>query len=267
MASSVGSVSVTSPVERRWEVRQVVLNWLFDQALHGRRMPVLSAESITAAVDWAGQQLTTDEVNQASGWLKDQGLIEGQGVWGGGIPRPRLTSLGEAAAESKRSLREQFSIDASGDPRPEASTGDAVPSAIFLVHGRDSAAKFEVARWLEQRVGADVVILDEQAHRGRTIIEKFQDYADAAKFAVVLLTKDDVGGAQGQAQHPRARQNVIFEMGYFFGKLGRDRVAVLNDGVEQPSDFVGLGYISYSGNWKDELAKELTAAGFAVTAG
>jgi predicted nucleotide-binding protein len=81
-----------------------------------------------------------------------------------------------------------------------------------------------------------------------------------------LLTQDDVGGAQGQAQHPRARQNVILEMGYFFGKLGRDRVAVLNDGVEQPSDF-GLGYISYSGNWKDELAKELTAAGFAVTAG
>jgi hypothetical protein len=76
MASSVGSVSVTSPVERRWEVRQVVLNWLFDQALHGRRMPVLSAESIAASVDWAGQQLTTDEVNQASGWLKDQGLIE-----------------------------------------------------------------------------------------------------------------------------------------------------------------------------------------------
>jgi predicted nucleotide-binding protein len=52
-----------------------------------------------------------------------------------------------------------------------------------------------------------------------------------------------------------------------FGKLGRDGVAVLNDGVEQPSDFVGLGYISYSDNWKDELAKELTAAGFAVTAG
>jgi predicted nucleotide-binding protein len=57
----------------------------------------------------------------------------------------------------------------------------AVPSAIFLVHGRDRAAKFEVARWLEQRVGADVVILDEQAHRGRTIIEKFQDHADADK--------------------------------------------------------------------------------------
>lgn len=109
-----------------------------------------------------------------------------------------------------------------------------------------------------------MVILDEQDHRGRTIIEKFQDHADAAKFAVVLLTKDDVGGAQGEEPRPRARQNVIFEMGYFYGKLGRDRVAVLNVGVEQPSDFVGVGYIAYSGNWKDELSKELRAAGFTV---
>lgn len=54
-------------------------------------------------------------------------------------------------------------------------------------------------------------------------------------------------------------------MGYFYGKLGRGRVAVLNDGVEQPSDFVGVGYIAYSGNWNDELSKELRAAGFAVT--
>jgi predicted nucleotide-binding protein len=230
-------------------------------------MPVLTAESIAASVDWTGPDLTTDEVHQASDWLKDQGLIEGQGVWGGGIPRPRLTSLGEAFAESKRSLRDHFSLDARTESRAEDPMEDEVPSAIFLVHGRDSASKFEVARWLEQRVGADVVILDEQANRGRTIIQKFQDHADAAKFAVVLLTKDDVGGAQGQEQHPRARQNVIFEMGYFFGKLGTDRVAVLNDGVEQPSDFVGLGYISFSGNWKDELARELSAAGFALNPG
>jgi len=230
-------------------------------------MPVLTAESVGASTDLPGQQLTTDEVNQASDWLKDQGLIEGQAVWGGGIPRPSLTSLGEGVAESKRSLREQFSLDTPSDPRADDPVSENVPSAIFLVHGRDSAAKFEVARWLEQRVGADVVILDEQANRGRTIIQKFQDHADAAKFAVVLLTKDDVGGAHGEEQHPRARQNVIFEMGYFFGKLGLDRVAVLNDGVEQPSDFVGLGYISYSGNWKDELARELSAAGFAVNAG
>jgi hypothetical protein len=125
---------VTSPIERRWQVRQVVLDWLFDQLLHGSRMPVLTAESVAASIDWPGQQLTTDEINQASDWLRDQGLIEGQAVWGGGIPRPRLTSLGEGAAESKRSLREQFSIDTRGDPRAEAPVSDDVPSAIFLVH-------------------------------------------------------------------------------------------------------------------------------------
>jgi hypothetical protein len=99
---------VTDPVDRRWQVRQALVKWLFLRALDGITMPVLSSEAIAAAVNWSDRELTTDEVNQASDWLKDQGLIEGQGVWGGGIPRPRLTSRGEAVAESTQSLRELF---------------------------------------------------------------------------------------------------------------------------------------------------------------
>jgi predicted nucleotide-binding protein len=87
-------------------------------------------------------------------------------------------------------------------------------------------------------------------------------------FAIVLLTPDDVGrvaNADAATDQPRARQNVVFELGYFFGKLGRDHVAVINSGVEKPSDVDGLAYIAYpAGNWQIDLAKELHGAGIPV---
>jgi predicted nucleotide-binding protein len=94
---------------------------------------------------------------------------------------------------------------------------------IFIVHGHDNEAKVEVARFLE-RVGFEAIILHEQANRGRTIIEKVEMHSDVG-FAVVLLTPDDEGGKRGNSTRPRARQNVVLELGYFIGRLGRDRVA------------------------------------------
>jgi predicted nucleotide-binding protein len=139
---------------------------------------------------------------------------------------------------------------------------------VFLVHGHNGAAKHEVARFVERITGKPPVILDEQANRGWTLVEKFETHATTAAYAIVLVTPDDVGRVNGTdpaIDQPRARQNVVFELGYFFGKLGRDRVAVLNSGVEKPSDVDGLAYIGYpAGNWQVELAKELHAAGVPV---
>jgi predicted nucleotide-binding protein len=117
-------------------------------------------------------------------------------------------------------------------------------AVIFLVHGRNKGIREEVARFLE-KAGPDheVVILDEQASRGKTLIEKLEAHAGAAKYAVVLLTGDDVGAPKDEQskQHPRARQNVVFELGFFFGKLGREHVTVLFEAdVEKPSDVEGL---------------------------
>ncbi len=80
------------------------------------------------------------------------------------------------------------------------------------------------------------------------------------------MTGDDEGGLAGGPKRARARQNVVFELGFFFGKLGRKRVAVLLDrGVEQPSDLDGLVYISLEdGSWKHHLARELQTAGIPV---
>jgi hypothetical protein len=88
---------------------------------------------------------------------------------------------------------------------------------IFVVHGHDDARKLEVARFLERTTGKAVVILHEQPHKGRTIIEKFEDHASEAGFAVVLLTGDDEGAAKGQPAQPRARQNVILERTWIAG--------------------------------------------------
>jgi len=139
---------------------------------------------------------------------------------------------------------------------------------IFLVHGHDEAAIQGVARFLE-KMDQEVILLREQPNRSRTIIEKFEDYSDVG-FAVVLLTGDDRGGlatASMDELHPRARQNVILELGFFLGRLGRSRVcALFVEGIEIPSDYSGVLYIKLDkvGAWRLQLAKELKAAGLPV---
>jgi predicted nucleotide-binding protein len=141
---------------------------------------------------------------------------------------------------------------------------------VFIVHGQDSAAKTEVARFVE-KLGLKAVILHEQTNEGQTIIEKFEKHASAAGFAIVLLTPDDVGSPKGSSADlkPRARQNVILELGYFFAKLGRDKVCALNwPGVELPSDIQGIVYIPHNvhDGWRLPLAREMKKAGMTVDA-
>jgi predicted nucleotide-binding protein len=127
--------------------------------------------------------------------------------------------------------------------------------------------KYELAHSL-QNGGLDVTILHEQPNKGRTILEKFADHAGGAGFAVVLLTGDDVGKAKdATVESFRARQNVVFELGFFCGLLGRGRVcAVYEQGVELPSDLAGFCRVEIdsSGRWKIDVAKEVNAAGIAV---
>ncbi len=139
---------------------------------------------------------------------------------------------------------------------------------VFLVHGHNEAAIHETARFLE-RFDLEVIVLREQANSGRTIIEKFMDYSDVA-FAVILLTADDRGGKVDdiyEAQKPRARQNVILELGFFLGKLGRKRVCALyQDGVDIPSDYSGVLFIPLdkNGAWQLAIARELKSAGLEI---
>ena len=90
-------------------------------------------------------------------------------------------------------------------------------------------------------------------------------HADVS-FAVVILTGDDKGGPiECEVMQPRGRQNVVFELGYFVGRLSRKQVCTpYEEGVEIPSDFSGIVYIPLdaAGAWRTLLARELKAAGF-----
>jgi predicted nucleotide-binding protein len=133
---------------------------------------------------------------------------------------------------------------------------------VFLVHGRDPGALHEVARFLE-KIGLDVTILHERPNKGRTLISKFEEESADIGYAVVLMTADDLGGLRGAKPAERARQNVVFELGFFIGRLGAQNVcALISPGIERPSDFEAVVYIELDGGkWKTELARELRAAG------
>ncbi len=156
-------------------------------------------------------------------------------------------------------------------PGPEQTDPAATPTAsddVFIVHGRNEGAREAVARVIE-KLRLKPIILDEQASEGRTLIEKLEDHAEVG-FAVVLLTGDDRGGridAEPATYQPRARQNVVLELGYFLGKLKRRRVCVLyEEGVEMPSDYKGVAYVPRDpgGVWRLRLAKEIKAVGLPV---
>lgn len=139
---------------------------------------------------------------------------------------------------------------------------------IFIVHGHDEVSKLGLARMLENDLQLKAVILHEQPNQGKTIIEKLERYSSGPGYAIVILTPDDVGGENKEPPvlSPRPRQNVVLELGYFIGKLGRDRVCVLHKGnVEIPSDISGVLFIQFKESINEvyfELTKELKHAGF-----
>lgn len=148
------------------------------------------------------------------------------------------------------------------------------PYTVFIIHGHDNEMKNTVARFLEG-IGVDAVILHERPDKSRTIIQKVLDYANDIGYAIALLSPDDMGYSKERgagSELPRARQNVILELGIFLGKHGKDKVILLvreREKIEFPSDYDGVlvkDYHSNSDNWKNDLIKELKNWKFNVDA-
>lgn len=167
-----------------------------------------------------------------------------------------------------RTLEDEIA-DQAHDDHSDATASATAPGPrsrkVFVVHGHDEGSREAVARFLTQ-IGFEPIILHEQANRGRTVIEKVEAHSDVG-FVVVLLTPDDEGCAKGGTLVPRARQNVLLELGYFVGRLGREHVCALQrSDLEIPSDWRGVVDEPFdtSGGWKQSLARELQAAGYEI---
>ena len=159
---------------------------------------------------------------------------------------------------------------------PSRRQGTAAESKkVFIVHGRDEAAKTNLEVFVIEN-GLEPVVLHRQADEGMTIIEKFEKHSDVG-YAFILLTPDEVAYLAAEDTKPdderkkelRARPNVIFEFGYFVGKLGRSKVCCLyTGGVTLPSDVSGMIYKSYNNNVEEvgySIQKDLKAAGYNLT--
>jgi len=149
----------------------------------------------------------------------------------------------------------------------------ATPTRVFIVYGHDVQAR-EQLELLLRRLRLEPIVLQNIPSAGDTIIEKLEAFTDA-DFACVLLTPDDEGRkcpadpASACELQPRARQNVVLELGMVLARLGRRRVAILLKGhdIEKPSDISGLIYHAFSHHVdeiKNLLAANLQEAGFHI---
>jgi len=189
--------------------------------------------------------------------------------------------LSDEVEESKKDIKNQITVlesiierlDLITEKNEEGKTNSKMETTntnkVFIVHGHNETIKEKVARLLE-KLKLEPIILHEQTNNGNTIIEKFEQHSNSVNFAIILLTADDEGKAKKEKDYkPRTRQNVIFEMGYFYGKLGRNRVFLLKEnGVEDPSDLSGIIYTTYDEKdaWRYDLVKQLRELRYDVSA-
>ena len=137
---------------------------------------------------------------------------------------------------------------------------------VFIVHGHDTSALDTVALFLYQ-IGCEPLIIKNEASGGLALIDKIEQYAEEAVFAIVLYTACDEGRLKESSEFKnRARQNVVFEHGYLIAKLKRKNVvALVEHGVETPGDVQGVVYVSMSADdWRQQIIKEMLAAGMEV---
>jgi len=211
--------------------------------------------------------------------------------WVGGVVLMREQSLGEKIVDLYKDIDQKIHRIDSIIERLELIPLSSVTSSatteteqqahtisktkkVFVVHGHDEIAKTNLEVFLHE-IGLDPIVLHRQADEGLTIIEKFEKHSDVG-YAFILLTPDEITYIKAdevksddkREKEFRARANVIFEFGYFVGKLGRSRVCCLYTGdVSLPSDVSGMIYKKFTSNIEEvaySIIKDLKASGYAI---
>jgi predicted nucleotide-binding protein len=141
------------------------------------------------------------------------------------------------------------------------------PGQVFIIHGHDQTNLLRLERLLKERYKLHPIILADAASKGLTLIEKFEAVAKDASYSVALMTPDDLVAA-GTGSVAQARPNVIFELGWFYGRLGRSRVTILmKKGTQIHSDLNGIVRIEFVDKVDEcivEFERELRGAGMLV---
>jgi predicted nucleotide-binding protein len=257
----IGELEAFDPqnVQRRWPP-EVLIETAIDEALStafGHNTVEYKRYTNATRLDHGPVSVVPDY--DLGGGTRFSGAQEARKYLAEGKQEAILT-LGRAIQALEEEIADQEAVQ-QASPVP---SGPPLPkNKVFVVHGHDEAVLQGVARFLEQ-LDLEAIILREQPSQGRAIIENFEHYAAQVGFAVVLLTPDDIAvGPSVPPQATRARQNVVFELGYFAGKLGRGRACLMRRGdVEIPSDLHGIIYVDFdeAGGWKIKLVQELKAA-------
>jgi predicted nucleotide-binding protein len=128
----------------------------------------------------------------------------------------------------------------------------------LIIHGHDDRNLFALKDLLQSKLRLpEPVVMAQQMVPGASLPEKFERLAARVGFAVALLTPDDVGALAGADLRPRARQNVLVEIGWFWGRLGRDRILLLvKEQVEWPSDLEGVEFYRFR-NGVEEVSEKV----------
>jgi predicted nucleotide-binding protein len=140
---------------------------------------------------------------------------------------------------------------------------------VFLIHGRDEAKWRELKDIVQTEFCLNPIILMQQPDAGsKTVIEKFEHYAETCSYAIAVFTPDDEVTSEGKT-YLQARPNVIYELGWFCGRLGRGNVMMLlREGTSMFSDFGGIIQKRFTTNISErvvEIRKDLEVAGVLPT--
>ncbi|WP_375703253.1 TIR domain-containing protein [Bartonella sp. AD13SXNS] len=201
-----------------------------------------------------GYQIKTYE-GGTTNWFKSTGKLQVQGS--ANIKQKLTEDLAKHIEETSTIL---FSKTASNTSNKK----------IFIVHGHDRYSLKDLENAL-LKLGLEPYILQNTSGNGVTIIQTLKkEICDSSiSFGIVLLTHDDMGYAISQGEkkiQPRARQNVIFEMGMLAAALPLERIAILQkEGIEMLSDVGGVYYLSFKEQVKEtfpKLIKRLEEADF-----
>lgn len=226
---------------------------------------------------WSKEQV--ERILQEQGWLTSQREIQDgvqysllRGVRVNWYKTGKVVVSG-TVSDLRLRAQEIFSSEPSQTAAATVQTTpgavEPAPKRVFIVYGHDATAR-EQLELILHRLNLDPIVLRNLPGAGDTLIEKLETLT-AADFACVLLTPDDEGHeyAHPDEKQPRARQNVVLELGMVLAKLGRKRVAILvkSNNLERPSDIAGLIYIPFDEHVeeaKNFLGANLQEAGFDI---